>query len=52
MSEKTESADFLLYELQGRIAYLTLNRPKQLNALCWPLMAALDFLRRYGCLAA
>ncbi len=42
MSENTESPDFLLYELQGRIGYLTLNRPKQLNALCWPLMAALE----------
>jgi len=42
MSHDTATEDFLLYELRGRVAYLTLNRPKQLNALCWPLMAALE----------
>jgi enoyl-CoA hydratase len=42
MSEIQHDDDFLLYEKQGRLAYLTLNRPKQLNALCWPLMAAIE----------
>ena len=42
MSHDNEAEDFLQYELRGRVAYLTLNRPKQLNALCWPLMAKLE----------
>lgn len=42
MSHDTGTEEFLLYELRGRVAYLTLNRPKQLNALCWPLMAKLE----------
>jgi enoyl-CoA hydratase len=42
MSHHTDAEDFLLYELRGRVAYLTLNRPNQLNALCWPLMSALE----------
>jgi enoyl-CoA hydratase/carnithine racemase len=37
---KTE--DFLLFETRGRVAYLTFNRPQQLNALSWPLMEALE----------
>lgn len=41
MSREHEDEDFLLYELRGRVAYLTLNRPKQLNALSWPLMEKL-----------
>jgi enoyl-CoA hydratase len=28
----------ILTEQKGRLLYVTLNRPKQLNALCWPLM--------------
>lgn len=42
MSEHANAETFLLYELRGRVAYLTLNRPKQLNALCWPLMQTLE----------
>ena len=41
MAEAAPEEEFLLYELRGRVAYLTFNRPKQLNALCWPLMASL-----------
>ncbi len=42
MSTSEKSEDFLLFETKGRVAYLTLNRPKQLNALCWPLMEHLE----------
>lgn len=38
MSIDQEPEDVLLYKLRGRVAYLTLNRPQQLNALSWPLM--------------
>lgn len=30
--------NMLLVERKGRLLYITLNRPKLLNALCWPLM--------------
>jgi len=42
MSEHADAETSLLYELRGRVAYLTLNRRKQLNALCWPFMETLE----------
>jgi enoyl-CoA hydratase len=44
MSTDVNAQDFVLYEREGRIAYLTLNRPKMMNALCWPLMARMEEL--------
>ena len=44
MSKAAEAEQVILYERDGRIAYLTLNRPKLMNALCWPLMEQLEVL--------
>lgn len=42
MTDITQAEDMLLEEQDGRVLYLTLNRPAQLNALCWPLMDQLE----------
>jgi enoyl-CoA hydratase/carnithine racemase len=42
MPAQVKTEDFLLFETRGRVAYLTFNRPQQLNALSWPLMEALE----------
>ncbi|ODU69711.1 MAG: hypothetical protein ABT05_02050, partial [Lautropia sp. SCN 66-9] len=44
MAATTNADDFVLYEREGRIAYLTFNRPEVRNALCWPLMERMEKL--------
>lgn len=39
-----QAQQFILSERDGRILYLTLNRPEVMNALSWPLMAELETL--------
>jgi enoyl-CoA hydratase len=42
MSDSSASDNYVLYEQDGRLGYVTLNRPEVLNALCWPLMERLE----------
>lgn len=44
MSKATNTDDYVLYERKGRIAYLTLNRPEVMNAMCWPMMERMETL--------